>query len=211
MTKTKRISTALLAILSLFLFSFALTACGESKIELVEDFKLEYNIGEELDVSGGVIKYTNGGEEKLVSLTADMVTGFNSQTAGERTLIITYEGLQTTVKYTVAPEYVTLNLRYTCTTPGVQNYLIFTDETTMVYTTTYPDLDPVDTTFANGTREIKDNKWEITFKMVYEGELPEQYTDRVVVTVNSPESITLSFISNENIEANVLEFEKASY
>ena len=47
--------------------------------------------------------------------------------------------------------------------------------------------------------------------MVYEGELPEQYTDRVVVTVNSPDSITLSFISNENIEANVLEFEKASY
>ena len=162
MTKTKRISTALLAILSLFLFSFALTACGESKIELVKDFKLEYNIGEELDVSGGVIKYTNGGEEKLVSLTADMVTGFNSQTAGERTLIITYEDLQTTIKYTVAPEYVALNIRYTCTTPGVQDYLIFTDETTMVYSTTYPDMDPEDTTFANGTREIKDNKWEIT-------------------------------------------------
>lgn len=70
--------------------------------------KIEYKVGELLDVSGLTIEaaYSNG-SKRTVAVTADMVSGFDSSQAAERrTLTITYEGKTTTydVRITAAPE-----------------------------------------------------------------------------------------------------------
>ena len=59
--------------------------------------KKEYNVGEELDVTGLTIKVTKSdGSEETVDATADMVTGFDSSAAGTVTLTVTYEGFTDT-------------------------------------------------------------------------------------------------------------------
>jgi hypothetical protein len=76
-------------------------------IEIVPPEKKEYQIGEELDLTGGKIKvvYSNGTEE-TVDLTADMVEGFSSEKAGVCTLTVTYEGKTATFDVTIlGPEF----------------------------------------------------------------------------------------------------------
>ncbi len=65
--------------------------------------KIEYFIGEELDVTGGIIDYIEeeGKPSKQVVLKNDMVSNFNTSTAGEKTAIVTYAGCTTTFNYTV--------------------------------------------------------------------------------------------------------------
>ena len=94
--------------------SLLLTGCKkEAKIELKEEFKVEYYIGEELDVTGGILNYTNEeGKTIPVAITSDMVTGFSSTQVGSRQLIITYEGATLLVDYTVeeAPNVQTVTM-----------------------------------------------------------------------------------------------------
>ncbi len=54
-----------------------------------------YSVGEELKVTGGklIITYDNGTPEEIVDITAEMVSGFDSSTAGTRQLTITYGGV----------------------------------------------------------------------------------------------------------------------
>lgn len=55
--------------------------------------KVEYTVGDELDVTGGQIEVTYAsGEKKTVDMTKDMISGFDSSDAGEITLTVTYEG-----------------------------------------------------------------------------------------------------------------------
>ena len=55
--------------------------------------KVEYTIGDALDVTGGKIEVTYAsGEKKTVDMTKEMITGFDSTEAGEATLTVTYEG-----------------------------------------------------------------------------------------------------------------------
>ncbi len=55
--------------------------------------KVEYTVGDELDVTGGQIEVTYAsGEKKTVDMTKEMITGFDSSEAGEITLTVTYEG-----------------------------------------------------------------------------------------------------------------------
>ena len=67
-------------------------------IALVTDsVKKEYNIGDELDVTGLTITVTKSdGSEETVDATADMVSGFDSSEAGTKTLTVTYEGFTAT-------------------------------------------------------------------------------------------------------------------
>ncbi|HHY83575.1 MAG TPA: PKD domain-containing protein [Clostridiales bacterium] len=64
---------------------------------LSEPDKTEYFVGETLDVAGGRIKvnYSDDTSEE-VEMTADMVTGFDSDTPGTKTLTVTYEGFTAT-------------------------------------------------------------------------------------------------------------------
>lgn len=87
--------------------TFALTGCfgGEAKvtaIDLTQTFKTQYEIGETLDVSNGIIKVTYDDDtQKDLFVTNSMVAGFNTQTVGQKTMIITYKDSTKTVPYTV--------------------------------------------------------------------------------------------------------------
>ncbi len=62
--------------------------------------KTEYAVGDSLDVTGLAIEARlSDGTTRTVPVTADMVTGFDSSTAGQKTLTITYQGR--TASYTV--------------------------------------------------------------------------------------------------------------
>ena len=62
-----------------------------------------YNIGEELDLTGAeVIEIMASGIEKpAVPVTEDMISDFDSSTAGTKTITVTHEGLTDTFKVTV--------------------------------------------------------------------------------------------------------------
>ena len=54
--------------------------------------KVEYAVGDALDVTGGEITvYYEGDDTHTVAMTPDMVTGFDSATPGQKTLTVTYE------------------------------------------------------------------------------------------------------------------------
>ncbi len=64
--------------------------------------KTEYTIGEKLDLTGGkiAIVYLEGGFE-FFDITADMVSGFDSNKAGVQILIVKYEGFAVQLAVTV--------------------------------------------------------------------------------------------------------------
>lgn len=96
-------------------------------IEIIPPEKKEYQIGEELDLTGGKIKvvYSNGTEE-TVDMTAEMIEGFNSEEPGVCTLTVTFEGKTATFDVTVlGPEFTGIvkfnegEVQYKGTTPYV--------------------------------------------------------------------------------------------
>jgi len=71
-----------------------------------EPTKKSYAIGKSLEVSGAKIKATyNDGSSQVIDVTTDMVTGFDSSTFGNKTIIITYQGFTTTFIVTVVNPY----------------------------------------------------------------------------------------------------------
>lgn len=64
--------------------------------------KVEYEIGEELNVIGGELEVEyESGVKKTLSMTSDMVSGFDSSEAGEVTLTVTYNGFSSTFDVTI--------------------------------------------------------------------------------------------------------------
>jgi hypothetical protein len=64
--------------------------------------KMTYVVGEELDLAGLVVNATMAsGVQNQVTVTADMVSGFDSSKAGTTTVTISYEGKTATVELTV--------------------------------------------------------------------------------------------------------------
>lgn len=107
----KRILSALFAFI-LMLCPFILSACGDkdpedttptiTKIEVVGEFKTTYFVGESLSIDDLEIKIIKSDDSTSnVTLTSEMISGFDSTTAGEKTLTVTYDGKTTTVNYTV--------------------------------------------------------------------------------------------------------------
>ena len=80
-----------------------------TKIELIQPTKTTYNIGEELDLTGFmVIVYFENGTMRFVTADACTITGFDSSTAGTKTVKVTYSGFDAEFKVTVidpAPVY----------------------------------------------------------------------------------------------------------
>ena len=75
-------------------------------ISIYSNFKTEYEIGDELDVTDGKIQYTNEeGKKTIVEITKSMITSFSTETAGSRQMIVTYNGNTITVNYTVYKVY----------------------------------------------------------------------------------------------------------
>ncbi len=75
----------------------------ERQVSVYTSIKLAYAVNEELDVTGGKIEvtYTDGTATEYVDITADMISGFNSSSAGQRRLTINYDGIALYLDYTV--------------------------------------------------------------------------------------------------------------
>lgn len=109
----KRILGAGLGVGAALVAAGLLTACGSNsvppikedvakdEISIYSSFDTEYYVGQDLDVSGGIINYTKDGKTIQVSVTEDMVTGFTSEKAGSRQMVISYEGFTLVVAYEV--------------------------------------------------------------------------------------------------------------
>ena len=216
MTKKKGLVSFIFCALCVFLIPFFTVACADTSvkdgIEISNAFKTEYEIGEAIDVSGGVLKCVIDGKESFVPITVEMVSGFDSSTAGDdKQLVITYNDMTTTLNYKVYPEFLTLNQYYFAYEYEMYNYIKFMSNATFEIFQSLNEINPDEESptaiFTNATREIKNNKWVITAYWDYgESELPEQYTESIKVVVNSKDSLTVTFISNTGVEAATFNF-----
>ena len=72
----KKITLAFALVLAICLPTILLTACGDGgkeKLSLVQTFKTEYYVGENLDVSNGILKYIDQeGKSTRVELQENM-------------------------------------------------------------------------------------------------------------------------------------------
>ena len=108
----KKIGKLLLLLSLLVLMAVAVTACSGSGGELsVKENgmpQLVHVLGEELDLSNGVLLLTRGDKSEEIAMNAEGVTvsGYDKNTLGEQTVTITYGGSQTTVKVTVVPRMI---------------------------------------------------------------------------------------------------------
>ena len=74
----------------------------EEKLEVKASFKTEYYAGEELDVTGGILEYTNEeGNSTYVIVESSMISAFTTETAGSRQMILSYNDLTILIPYTV--------------------------------------------------------------------------------------------------------------
>ena len=89
--------------------------------------KTTYLLGEEvLDITGGQIRLLyNNDTSEIVDITADMVSGFDGNTAGVQTITVAYGGLTTTYQIEVfETEVVSISV---AELPAVTKYLLNTD------------------------------------------------------------------------------------
>lgn len=61
------------------------------------DWQSVYFVGEEILLDGATVLYDNGTETVTIGVTADMITGFDTTSAGDKSVTITYAGNKLTV------------------------------------------------------------------------------------------------------------------
>ena len=74
-----------------------------TSIDINGEIKSTYTVGECLDLNRAklLLTYSNDSQSEI-TIGTNMVSGFDSSTAGEKTLTITYKGKTTQVNYTVS-------------------------------------------------------------------------------------------------------------
>ena len=78
----------------------------ESVTLLSEPDKTEYEYGEDLDVTGAMLKITvTNGDDEEIEVTEDMVSGYDAETPGTQTITITYKGRTLTFDVIVNEKY----------------------------------------------------------------------------------------------------------
>ena len=89
-------------------FEVNVKAKSVTKIEVTPPNKLEYIEGQRLDLSGGKVKvfYDNGTSEEI-SLTDDMISGYDTNLVGKQTITVTYKGETTTFDVNVIEKVIT--------------------------------------------------------------------------------------------------------
>ena len=156
MVKTRKKLLAVLGVISLVLLStFLLVGCNEEPstqepiLSLKTSFQTEYEIGEELNILGGQLLYTDeNGKETTVDIEISFVTGFDSATAGEKKLTINYLDKSIEVDYVVYPEFMEINTYYQAVSllDNSYNYLKLISEEIFEFTSNYIP------TFESGTK-----------------------------------------------------------
>lgn len=103
----KKLKIFALALICAFIVPALLAGCnnndgGKATLSIYQEFTQYYEVGQELDVSGGKVKYTSkNGKEEIVPIVESMISGFTKTTAGTRTMTITYEDAQLSLTYKV--------------------------------------------------------------------------------------------------------------
>ncbi|WP_317437226.1 bacterial Ig-like domain-containing protein, partial [Thomasclavelia spiroformis] len=89
-------------------FEINVKAKSVTKIEVTSPNKLEYIEGQGLDLSGGKVKvfYDNGTNEEI-SLTDDMINGYDTNIVGKQTIIVTYQDKTATFDVNVIEKVIT--------------------------------------------------------------------------------------------------------
>ena len=77
-----------------------------NKIEITKEPKKEYKYGEELVESGEITATKASGEKEVITITPDMITGYNKTQLGPQTVTITYGGQAVNFELTVE-DYIT--------------------------------------------------------------------------------------------------------
>ena len=160
--------------------------------------KTEYEIGDELDLTGLVVTaHYSDGNEKVLSAGDYEVSGFDSSTAGEKTITVTYQDKTTTFKVTVkeAAPVVTLE-SITVSGPNKTEYKIGEelDLTGLVVTAHYSTGDEATVTGYEVSGFDSSTAGEKTITVTYQGKtaafkVTVKETEKPVVTL---ESITIS-------------------
>lgn len=85
-----------------------------TEMKIAAEPKTEYKVNEALDVAGGkiLVKYSDGTEATL-DMTEDMISGFDTATAGKKNVTVTYAGLKDTymISVTAADKVALENIR----------------------------------------------------------------------------------------------------
>ena len=202
MVKTRKKLLAVLGVISLVLLStFLLVGCNEEPstqepiLSLKTSFQTEYEIGEELNISGGQLLYTDeNGKETTVDIEISFVTGFDSATAGEKKLTINYLDKSIEVDYVVYPEFMEINTYYQAVSllDNSYNYLKLISEETFEFTSNYIP------TFESGTKR----EFTIVSKIIQAGKwfvVAESDNSKLEITINSPLSLTANIYADDEI------------
>lgn len=72
-------------------------AVAESSVLSLGDWQSVYFVGEEILLDGATVLYDNGTETVTIGVTADMIAGFDTTSAGDKSVTITYAGNKLTV------------------------------------------------------------------------------------------------------------------
>lgn len=147
----KKIILMFIAVFSLFGLMACIDEDGPEKtleqiVIVTEPTKVEYNIGEELDLAGLEVKAVYSDQtEKNLTAEAYTVTGFDNETASEQTVTITYEGKTATFTVNVfdpAAERILRSISVKVL-PDTQQYLIGAtfDQTGLVIEALYENGD----------------------------------------------------------------------
>ncbi len=117
--KQRKIYLVGLSLILLILLSLAVfVSCTDKPAEGTQIFiqgsgapRLTYVLGQDLDLSHGVLTVVEKGQERSLPLdNAEItVTGYDNKTLGKQTLTVTYKGLTTTFEITVIPRTVAEN------------------------------------------------------------------------------------------------------
>ena len=202
MVKTRKKLLVVLGVISLVLLStFLLLGCNEEPstqepiLSLKTSFQTEYEIGEELNILGGQLLYTDeNGKETTVDIEISFVTGFDSATAGEKKLTINYLDKSIEVDYVVYPEFMEINTYYQAVSllDNSYNYLKLISEETFEFTSNYIP------TFESGTKR----EFTIVSKIIQAGKwfvVAESDNSKLEITINSPLSLTANIYADDEI------------
>ena len=202
MVKTRKKLLVVLGVISLVLLStFLLVGCNEEPstqepiLSLKTSFQTEYEIGEELNILGGQLLYTDeNGKETTVDIEISFVTGFDSATAGEKKLTINYLDKSIEVDYVVYPEFMEINTYYQAVSllDNSYNYLKLISEETFEFTSNYIP------TFESGTKR----EFTIVSKIIQAGKwfvVAESDNSKLEITINSPLSLTANIYADDEI------------
>ncbi|MBQ8468952.1 MAG: bacterial Ig-like domain-containing protein [Clostridia bacterium] len=99
-----------LALAFVFVLPLAFVGCNQNtvaakklvSVEFVSAIKTDYIVGETLDFNGAKLRLVYDDNSKvLIDPDASMVSGFNTETVGNKNFVLEYDGVQRTVAYTV--------------------------------------------------------------------------------------------------------------